>query len=136
MPDCIYLLCFQPLFPARTDLQASWDAAIQRAFTLPHESNEDIAHIFDLRLCQVQNLRLEWRTSGDLTPAPQPGCLTSAITCYVCRTICRKVTQEPVWTVAQLSHETENFDVKCIDVILPQGQAENAKVHASGQAAV
>ncbi len=34
---------------------ASRNVAIIRAFTLPHVSKEDIAHIFDLKLCRVQN---------------------------------------------------------------------------------
>ncbi len=74
-----------------TELKASRNAAIQHAFTLPHVSNEDIAHIFDLRVHQVQNLRVKWRTRGDLTPVPLPGHPTSAVTVCTCHTFCRKV---------------------------------------------
>ncbi len=91
---------------SKTDLQASQNATIQWAFNLPHVSNEDIAHIFDLRLCQMQNLRLKWRCTGDLTPGPWPGHPMSDVTICAQCTFCRKVTQDPVQTVAQLSHGT------------------------------
>ncbi len=91
---------------SKTDLMASRNAAIVRAFTLPHVSNEDIAHIFDLKLRQVQNLRVKWRTTGDLTPVPKPGRPTSATTIRARSTIRRRVAQNPVQTVAQLSRDT------------------------------
>ncbi len=91
---------------SKTDLQASRNAAIQRAFNLPHVSDEDIAHIFDLRLCQMQSLKSKWRCTGDLAPVPQPGCPTSDLTICAWHTFCKKVAQDPVQTVAQLSHDT------------------------------
>ena len=48
-----------------------------------HFPNVFIAHIFDVRGRQVQNLRLRWRTTGNLTPVPRPGHPKKMLSLYV-----------------------------------------------------
>ncbi len=89
---------------SRTDLNAWRNAAIGRAFGR-NLSIADIAHVFDLSQRQVRHLKVKWRATGDLTPAPIVGRPRSVSRIRAQRSFRNKVRTNPVRTAAQLSRE-------------------------------